>query len=686
MQSLLIKIDTFDNGGPTKAIEPNGNHIEISYNGDGSTTQGWLTTVSPTFDLSNDQWQKLTLQLNRTPTGATLNMSVVSGGTTYPLVTALAVPNFVFDTSYYLRLGATTGAAYSLHDVDNVSLASFAPPTAPISVTGTPGNAQVSLAWTAPTSNGNATITDYVIQYKTTAASTWSTFSDGTSTATSATVTGLTNGTGYVFQVAAVNSVGSGAYSAASGTITPVAPVTVPGFPTGVTGTAGNAQVSLSWTAPSSNGGAAITDYVIQYKTTTASTWSTFSDGTSTATSATVTGLTNGTGYVFQVAAVNSAGTGAYSSSTGAVTPATTPGAPTTVIGTAGNTQVSLSWTAPVSNGGAVITDYVVRCSSNGGASWMTFNDGTSSATSATVTGLTNGTGYIFQVAAVNGAGTGAYSAFSPVVTPILKVAFDLMAGQVVSDSTLRSGSVQLLKTGPGTLVLTKANSHSGGTVVEAGNLIVRNSSALGVGQLVVRSGATVTLDMPGADVGMGSLWLEDGGRIDVGYGRLSIPSGAYSLSQISELLKRGYGATWVESSGIGTSKSGMQLGGAVGYMIDGGGSITVGYAVAGDSNLDGTVDVLDVSLMLATGKFNTGESATWADGDFNYDGVMDVLDIADLLAPRLFNAGPYVPASASSQSTGNSLSAIDAVFLAFGAEAQTSITGSTKKLKFGFV
>jgi len=73
--------------------------------------------------------------------------------------------------------------------------------------------------------------------------------------------------------------------------------------------------MALSWTAPTNTGGAALTDYIIQYGTDQTN-WTTFADGTSTSTTATVTGLTGGTNYYFRVAAVNSAGTGAYVTST----------------------------------------------------------------------------------------------------------------------------------------------------------------------------------------------------------------------------------------------------------------------------------------------------------------------------------------------------------------------------------
>jgi hypothetical protein len=97
---------------------------------------------------------------------------------------------------------------------------------------------------------------------------------------------------------------------------------TPPGIPTGLSATAGNAQISLSWTVPSTNGGSPITGYVVEYTPSggSASTVNT----NSTSTSYTLTSLTNNTSYTVRVAAISAAGTGAYSA-TATGTPASGP-------------------------------------------------------------------------------------------------------------------------------------------------------------------------------------------------------------------------------------------------------------------------------------------------------------------------------------------------------------------------
>ena len=194
-------------------------------------------------------------------------------------------------------------------------------------------------------------------------------------------------------------------------------PATVPSAPTIGTATAGNAQATVSWAAPGSNGGAAINGYVVTpYVNGVAQTATTFN---STATTQTVTGLTNGTAYTFRVAARNAIGTGPQSAASNAVTPAsaaTVPGAPTIGSAVARDAEVSLSWTAPVSNGGAAINGYVVTPYVNGVAqAARTFG---STATSQVITGLVNGTANTFRVAARNAVGVGPQSAMSNAATP----------------------------------------------------------------------------------------------------------------------------------------------------------------------------------------------------------------------------------------------------------------------------
>jgi hypothetical protein len=83
---------------------------------------------------------------------------------------------------------------------------------------------------------------------------------------------------------------------------------TWPGAPSSLGAESGDAQVSLSWTAPAYDGDSAITDYVIEFKPTAGSAWAAFDDGICTVTTAVVTGLTNGLSYDFRVAAVNAKG------------------------------------------------------------------------------------------------------------------------------------------------------------------------------------------------------------------------------------------------------------------------------------------------------------------------------------------------------------------------------------------
>ena len=139
----------------------------------------------------------------------------------------------------------------------------------------------------------------------------WTTFSHATNPGTSITVTGLVNDVSYQFRVSAVNSAGTSAPSSTSNTATPSAPV--PDAPIIEYAKGWDGKVHLVWTIPADNG-SAITDYVVEYAVSPFTSWSTFTDGTSTTPTATVTGLTNATTYRLRVSAVNANGTGLPSS------------------------------------------------------------------------------------------------------------------------------------------------------------------------------------------------------------------------------------------------------------------------------------------------------------------------------------------------------------------------------------
>jgi hypothetical protein len=190
----------------------------------------------------------------------------------------------------------------------------------------------------------------------------------------------------------------------------------VPAAPTGLIATPDAGQVSLSWTSGSV--GIAITDYVIEYKLSSDSVWTTFSDGTSTSTSTIVTGLANNSSYDFRVSATNSQGTGAVSSTATATPVVSAPSAPQSLVATSGYQQVGLSWTAPTSTGGSPITDYVIEYKLSSDSVWTTFSDGTSTSTSTIVTGLANNNVYNFRTSAVNAIGTSTPSATANATPP----------------------------------------------------------------------------------------------------------------------------------------------------------------------------------------------------------------------------------------------------------------------------
>ena len=276
-------------------------------------------------------------------------------------------------------------------------------PSAPTGLTAEAGDQSVTLTWGAPADNGGTAILRYEVRYQESGGSysAWATVSGG-ATATSTTIGNLENAKSYEFQVRAVNTVAAGHAATASATLAESAP----GAPANLTATGGDEQVALSWGAPA-DGGSQIIRYEYRYGAVgqTYGEWTTVSGGGS-ARSLTVTGLTNGTEYGFQVRAVNSIGEGPASEDT--ATPGRAPTMPTGLTAGVESETITVMWGMPADTGGSAITGYQVRYRMSGGAwrNWMAVEGG-ASATSYTIMGLTNGIGYEIAVRAVNGIGAG---------------------------------------------------------------------------------------------------------------------------------------------------------------------------------------------------------------------------------------------------------------------------------------
>jgi hypothetical protein len=181
-----------------------------------------------------------------------------------------------------------------------------------------------------------------------------------------------------------------------SGGSTTPPPPTIPSAPTGVTATPGNAQVGLTWNASSG-----ATSYHVKRGTVTGGPYTQVA--APSATNDTDTALTNGTAYFYVVSAVNTAGESANSTETSATPALPVPAVPTGLNATAGDAQVSLSWTA---SSGA--TSYHVKRATVTGGPYTQIAAPT--VTTDIDTGRTNGTAYFYVVSAVNTAGESANS------------------------------------------------------------------------------------------------------------------------------------------------------------------------------------------------------------------------------------------------------------------------------------
>lgn len=329
-----------------------------------------------------------------------------TGTTPAPCVTATLRCTFTGlsnGASYTFTVTATNAAALtSVASAASSAVTINLTPNAPDSVWTFISGGAVHVAWSVPSFTGGSALVSYTV---TASPSVTTPAACVAVTTTTCVFTGLTLGTAYTFTVKATNLGGyTSTASAASGAVTQFA---APGVVTIGAVTTASQSASVSWTAPSALGGSTIAGYYVSASPGG-------NDCYTSTTTCVITGLTNGTAYTFSVTTITAAGYASTVSTTSTATPLRAANAPTSVQASAGNAQITVTWTAPHYNGGTAITGYTVTAHTSGTAPAPC----TTTTTSCTFTGLTNGTVYTFTVTATNGAGASAASSASNAATP----------------------------------------------------------------------------------------------------------------------------------------------------------------------------------------------------------------------------------------------------------------------------
>ena len=376
--------------------------------GDGYVTLSW--TVSSEPEAENDRYE----YRQKAGTGSYGSWRRISnlnrnGNSRSHRVTGLTSGTYTFQVRALRGTAPDETPSDASNEVTVTLSAATVPPGAPTNVIATPGNAQVTLSWSAPASDGGAAISRYEYKQETTRGGNLGRWTTTGGTGTSYTVAGLTNGTTYYFRVRAVNRVGDGPASVEAST-TPAL--------TAIDTTLRTLTVSPGTLTPAFT--AAVRSYTVTVGSSVSEVTVAAAPTKSTATRTITPADANPTAAGHQVAV--STGTASIrvrvldGTTTGDYTVAVTrtgalPAAPTGLAATAGDGEVTLSWTAAASGATAITRyQYLQKTGANAYGPWRDIPNSGASTTSHTVPGLTNGTAYTFRVRAVNSAGAGAAS------------------------------------------------------------------------------------------------------------------------------------------------------------------------------------------------------------------------------------------------------------------------------------
>lgn len=372
----------------------------IAYSGPtvGDVTLDWDSPDDTTIDSYNVRYH-----FSSVPGGW------VDGGNTGSPVSHFVVSGLDPKASYVFEVAAVNddGVSGWSNTSNGASPLGALPPS---NLVATPGDGVVNLSWTAP----SPPPLGYDIQYKSSGlGAIWEPADPLSTSGTSFRVTDLYADKEYRFRVRATN--GGSAVSNWVETTTPVSPLSTPGAPQSLQAAPGDGQVALSWVAPFPAPGG----YEVQYRAASSGTWQPGTPTPVSGTSYTVTGLTNGTPYVFQVRSVRGSAASAWVQSA-TVTPSgawVVPAAPTSLTAVPGDGLAVMYWTVAAGN---PATGYEVQYSTNNSTWFPTAAQRTGSTNlNYVLAGLSNGVAYYLRVRTVNGPQVSGWTQMAGTVTPV---------------------------------------------------------------------------------------------------------------------------------------------------------------------------------------------------------------------------------------------------------------------------
>jgi YD repeat-containing protein len=392
----LITVDHGDGRTTTYTLDPAGNRTALQTSAQAAPPDTITVPASSATGSYSISWTAsvsagvTAYKLWEATNAAFTDETLVHTGSSPASITGRA------DGTYYYRVQSCEGAVCGPHRAASNPIVVASPPGAPASITAPASNftGSYSISWTAPSSG---TVTGYEVQEATNVSFTSPT-SIYTGASLSTSVSGRSTATTYYYRVRACNGAACSGYIATSGTLVTLPPST----PASLTNPSGDPDgtYDVSWTTVSGP----VTAYELWEATNSSFTGETRVYN-STGSLVSLTGRANGT-YYYRVRACNAGGCGGYRQGATPTTVALPPGLPQSITVPAASStgSYSISWTAPASG---AFTGYELYESTS-----ATFTSQSQvysgAATSASVTGRTNGT-YYYRVRACNGGSCGGY-------------------------------------------------------------------------------------------------------------------------------------------------------------------------------------------------------------------------------------------------------------------------------------